>query len=123
MQKPQSVTNAVLAIWANIALFTLIAVIDRQTGAMKSGEFMSTLVANAIVCVVPYKISAGRNWARYVYAILIVLSIALMLGGETMGITKLALIMSYLTLPLQAWIIYCLFRSNSGAWFAARIRD
>jgi hypothetical protein len=119
-QKPRTVEHAVLAIWASFGLFTLIAIIDRQSGAMSSGQFVSALLTYALLCVLPYKIGAGRNWARYVYAIFVALSIALMLAGETKGITKLALVMSYLTLPMQAWILYALFRPTSGEWFAAR---
>jgi hypothetical protein len=42
MQKTQSVTNVVLAIWTTLSLSTVVANIDEQTGAMSSVQLMGT---------------------------------------------------------------------------------
>lgn len=120
MQKPKYVNLAVMAIWATFIFSAAIAIIDRQTGAMTSGEFTGALFFTAILCIVPYKISAGKNWARYAYAVAVALTTAMMFAGESAGVTKLALIFSWLSLPIEGWILYCLFRRESGEWFEAR---
>lgn len=120
MQRPKAVTNAVLAIWATVGLSTVVAIIDKQTGALSSDLFMGILFTYALFCVLPYKITVGRNWARYVYAILVALTLAMILAGETKDISKLALVFSYVMLPVEAWILYSLFHPDSGKWFEAR---
>jgi hypothetical protein len=120
MKKSAPIRYAVLAIWVTIALSVVIAVIDRQTGAMSSGNFLGSLFIYAFVCILPFKISEGKNWARYVYAVVVALTTAVLFAGETQDASTLALIFSWFSLPLEAWVLYCLFRPGSGAWFGAR---
>jgi len=53
--------------------------------------------------LVTIKIAAGRNWARLTYAFLVAL--------------ECAVLVTYLTLPLELWILWRLFGAQSNAWF------
>jgi len=117
MSKPVSVSNALLAIWVTLGISVLSAVAGRATGQLSSGEFFGSLFVYGLCAVLPYKIGLGRNWARYFYAIFMGLSIAALLAGERVGLTKIDMIISWVLLPVEAWIIYSLFKRESGEWF------
>jgi len=117
MTKPTTVSNAVLAIWVTLGVSVLSAVIGRATGQISSGAFMGSLFMYGICAILPYKISLGRNWARYFYAVLMVIGIAMMFAGESAGISKIDKVVSWLMLPVEGWIIFSLFKSESAEWF------
>ncbi|TXH09665.1 MAG: hypothetical protein E6R04_07505 [Spirochaetes bacterium] len=119
MNKPTSVSNAVLAIWVTLGISVLSAIASRITGQVSSSGFMGNLVVYCLFAVLPYKIGLGRNWARYFYAILIVFTFAMLLAGETAGASKIDLIVSWLMLPVEGWILFSLFKRESGEWFEA----
>jgi hypothetical protein len=117
MSKPVSVSNALLAIWVTLGISVLSAVAGRATGQLSSGEFFGALFTYGLCAILPYKIGLGRNWARYFYAIFMGLCIAALLAGERAGLSKIDVIVSWLLLPVEAWIIFSLFKRESGEWF------
>lgn len=119
MNKPTSVSNAVLAIWVTLGVSVLSAIASRVTGQISSSAFMGNLFIYGLFAVLPYKISLGRNWARYFYAILTVLTVAMMIAGETAGVSKIDQVVSWLMLPIEGWVIFSLFKRESGEWFEA----
>lgn len=78
---------------------------------------MGSLFMYGICAILPYKISLGRNWARYFYAVLMVIGIAMMFAGESAGISKIDKVVSWLMLPVEGWIIFSLFKPESAEWF------
>ena len=121
MTKPTSVSNAVLAIWVTLGISVLSAVAGRVTGQISSGTFMGTLFLYGLCAILPYKIGLGRNWARYCYAIFMVLGFASIIAGESGGMSKIDIALSWLLLPVEGWIIFSLFKRESGEWFEGNV--
>lgn len=120
--KPVSARNAEIAIWVTIGISALIAVIDIKMGTISSATFTGYLFVYGLVCIIPYKIGRGSNASRYVYAVLMAITVLMMVGGVPTGEPKLDTIFSYLMLPLEGFIIYNLFTSESTAWFSGQNR-
>lgn len=117
MTKPNSVSNAILAIWVTLGISVLSSVAGRALGQISSGAFFGSLFTYGLCAILPYKIGLGRNWARYFYAILMGLGFAAMLAGERAGLTNIDVVISWLLLPVEAWIIFSLFKREVGEWF------
>lgn len=120
MNKPTSVSDAVLAIWVTLGISVLSTVASRIVGQISPGDFFGTLFAYCLCAILPYKIGLGRNWARYFYTILMVLTAAVMLAGETSGMAKIDVVVSWFLLPVEGWIVFHLFKRESGDWFEGR---
>lgn len=115
---PDSVRNAVIALWVTIALSAIAALIDRLAGQLTDGMFLFYLIIYALICIIPYKISNGSNAARYVFLVLFIFSILSWIGGsEEMDLPKWSMIASYLITVVDLFIIYWLFTSQSNQWF------
>lgn len=122
--KPTSVKYAEIAIWATIGVSSLAEVINRNRGVISPSNFMGMLVVYALICIVPYKIGRRSNAARYVYAVITAMSILmLMTNGISAGIPKLDIILSYLLIPVEVFILYNLFRDESSSWFSNQDND
>ena len=117
MNKPTSVSNAVLAIWVTLGISVLSAVAGRVTGQISSEAFFGNLFMYGLCAILPYKIGVGRNWARYVYTITMALGVAALLAGESGGLSKIDILVSWLMLPVEGWIVFLLFKRESGEWF------
>lgn len=118
MNKPASLSRALFAIWATFGLSAALAVVDRLLGNLTPVAFLGTLVLYMALTVIPYKLSQGRNWARYAYVVLNVFATAMLVAGETAGATRIELVLSWVFLPVEAWICYGLFTRESNQWFA-----
>lgn len=117
MNKPTAVSRALLVIWTTFGISAVLAVVDRMLGHLTPEAFLGTLILYMTLTVLPYKISQGRNWARYTYAVLAAFAAAMMVAGETAGATKIELVWAWVTLPLEAWIVYSLFTREANQWF------
>lgn len=117
MEKPNSVARAETAIWFTLALAAVVAVIDRQAQTINTEYFFAYLLQIVACALIPYKIGQGRNWARYIYVLLGAFSAAIVVAGEVPGMPKLDIIVYWVTLPLECWIIWNLFRKESAPWF------
>ena len=117
MQRPRSVTSAVVAIWFTIALDFLVTNIEGLDGTMPSGQFMLNLISCFFYGLLVNRISVGNNLARYVYAILIAIEVAALLAFGLDDATGLEAAVSYVSIPLEFWIMFTLFRANSNPWF------
>lgn len=117
--KPISVKHAEIAIWATLGVSALAAVINRNIGAISPAEFMGNMFVYGLFCIIPYKIGQRSNAARYVYTIITVITfLMLMAAGLTADAPKLDIILSYLMLPVEGFVLYKLFMGESSLWFA-----
>ena len=120
MTKPRSVSQAVIAIGVTIALDALVIVIEGYSGAMAA----DVLLLNSLSCVfyglLANRISAGNNLARHVYALLVAVEVAALLAFGLDGATELESAVAYISPPIEAWIMYMLFRAESTPWFQQR---
>ena len=117
MDKPHSVQSAINLIWALIALNILVTLVNQWSGQISSGQFFFTLFLYGFYCIIPYKLNMKSNATRYVYSILVIISVLILLGGAVQGLSKLDLIISILSIPLHLFSIYLLFLDESKSWF------
>ncbi len=67
--------------------------------------------------LVTWQISAGRIWARLMYAFLVAFEFALLAAFGLDSASDLDVLTTCLTTPVELWALYKLFRSESDAWF------
>ena len=114
----ESVKRAVLLLWITLGISAVGALINRWIGATEVSEFGGTLLIYALCAIFPYKISRGSNAARVIYAVLMAGSILFSLGTGFDGVTRLDTILSVVMLPVDAYILYCLFNADANGWFS-----
>ena len=116
MDMPKGVNQAVIATWATVIIYALVAVVEKRIGDISSEKFTLYLIAYGIFCIFPYKLSKGGNVTRYVFSIITVVGYLFMLGG-TEGMPRLDVICSVVLLPVYAFIIWRLFSGEANEWF------
>lgn len=122
MEKPENVVRGVHLIWASLAIWAVGSLVVKWLGGT-SDNFMAALAFGALCCIFPYKIGNGSNAARYVYAVLTVVSFLAMAGGavpiEAKGAMARAAEISTnaLTMLIEVASLFYLFKSESSAWF------
>ncbi|MFD0930442.1 hypothetical protein ACFQ1T_11720 [Methylophilus glucosoxydans] len=114
---PIGIRQAVIAIWATLAIDALLALYEKMTGHATDGEFASTIIFYSLLCILPYKISNASNAARYVYLIITIGSVLIMLGGVGYEKMKLEYFVSIFLIPVEAFILYRLFQKGTSDWF------
>lgn len=117
MKRPTLVGYAILAIWATFGLTVASAAASRALGYTSSSTFMASLFIFAVLAVIPYKIGMGRNWARFAYAILTLLSMASLFAGETQAMSPIDKVFNWVLLPVDVWAVYALFTKEASGWF------
>lgn len=120
MEKPLEVQQGVIAVWASIGISVLASLIGKWIGDIDAGAFAWMLVFYAIFCILPYKLGVGSNAARYVYLVLFIVSVLVMAGGLTEGMTLADYIASIIVFPLEIFAIVRLFQSESNEWFTKK---
>jgi uncharacterized membrane protein YccC len=118
MQIPSKVSNAINLIWATIALSVLASLGNVWIGDISQGEFMLAVLFYSLFCIFPYKFARRSNPSRWVYAVLIGISILMWLGGVVTDMPKLDLIVSIVITPIEIYILFCLFQGESNDWFS-----
>jgi hypothetical protein len=117
MPKPLSVSRAVIAIWVTIALDALVIAIEGATGAMAADVLLLNSMSCVLYGLIANRIFAGNNFARYVYAFLVAIEVAALLAFGLEGATELEAVAAYISPPVEAWIMFMLFRAESTPWF------
>ena len=121
--RPRSVANAIQVIWITIAIDAMMMV----SRYVETDTNVNALVFNGIMLLfyslMTVRISAGRSWARRAYAFLVAMELALIAAYGLSDASDLEVLVTYLTLPLELWILVQLFRAEADAWFKARERD
>ena len=117
MDKPRSVHQAISLIWITIAISILTVLIDKWAGHISEGEFMFNLILYGFFCMFPYKLNNKSNAARYVYGVIVGLSLLVILGGVTATASALTNFVSLILMLVQVFIVYRLFQSESSEWF------
>ena len=119
LTRPQSVTSAVKLIWLTIVIDVamMVAGYDGTTANAQSLTFNGVMLM--FYALVTIKISGGVNWARHCYALLVVMELALVAAWGLSDASELEEWVTYLTLPLELWIVFKMFGSDGDAWFRA----
>lgn len=119
MQRPQTVTTAVRAIWLTIAIDAAMMLAAYDGTAANADSLTFNGIMLMLYAFVTIKIGAGRKWARLAYAILIAAELAMVAAFDLSDATELEMWVTYLTLPLEIWILYKLYCADGDAWFAS----
>jgi len=119
MQMPAGVRQAVALMWLTIFISALSALAQKVIGLTSVVEFSLALFFYAFVCMLPYKVANGSNAARFVYLVIVVLSVFLMLGGAA-EMPAIDWYVSLLVIPLDAYAVYRLFQPEAKPWFVGR---
>lgn len=114
---PIGIRQAVIAIWATLAIDALLALYEKLTGHATDGEFMFALILYSLLCILPYRISNKSNAARYAYLIITIASVLIGLGGVGYEKMKLEYVVSLFLIPVEIFILYRLFQKGTSDWF------
>jgi hypothetical protein len=120
MEKPASVHQAVIGIWATIILSAIAILITKRIGDISIDEFLFKIIIIVLISILPYKINQGSNAARYIYLVFFAISILLMLAGRGNEMPRTDLILLILLVPVELFIIYKLYQPESSVWFVKR---
>lgn len=116
MKRPSAVNKAVVAIWFTLGLSVLGEGLNRYSGLTTTTHLVITLVLYALFALLPYRIGARRNWARYAYAVLVLLSVGQLFAPSQAG-TLFDILAARIGLPFEAFALVMLFRRESTNWF------
>jgi hypothetical protein len=112
---PRSVTIAIQLIWLTLAANALLMAVDYDDASLDAMTFNSILlVFNGFVVI---KIADSRNWARIAYSVLVALDVALIFAVGLDGATDLDVLVTYMSLALEAWALFKLFGADADQWF------
>jgi len=117
MQRPKLVSVAVQLIWLTIAIDAVMMVVSFDGTPANADALTFNGVMLLFYALVTAKIAAGRNWARHSYAFLVVMEFALVAAFGLSDASELEEVVTYMTLPLELWILYRLFNAEADAWF------
>ncbi|HKU69868.1 MAG TPA: hypothetical protein VJQ51_03430 [Burkholderiales bacterium] len=126
--KPRSVTLAVTLLW--ISLTIGVAKMPFDPAGMKAVPFPALVwsiaaVIMAFFCVLIFKISSGRNWARITFLVLFLVGLLVGVPGlmaEFQRVPLLALV-SVVASVMQLWAVILLFTSPGKGWFGKKAAD
>jgi hypothetical protein len=119
MQRPQFISTAIQLIWLTIAIDAVMMVVSYDGTSANADSLTFNGAILLFYAVVTVQISAGRNWARRSYAFLMAMELALVAAFGLSDASELEELVTYLTLPLEIWVLYRLFCAEADAWFKA----
>lgn len=129
VNKPQSIQRAVTCLWISAGLVALLTVVS-WTGALGIpsgvGPTLTNLLTFLLLALVAIKVSAGRNWARWLFAIVYVLGslmfvVSLLLAPQVFRSFPAVLQGSTVVqFALQTLALVLLFIGTSGQWFKSQ---
>lgn len=112
-----AVRSTVTLIWMSIGLAAFSELLNIWTGSIDSSEFIGSILFLGIVCIFPYKILHGSNVTRYIYGVLVGISIIFILSGINEYQTEIDMIFAFITIPLDIYIVIRLFSDEANEWF------
>jgi hypothetical protein len=127
LSKPQSVQQAVTFLWVSVGLLALL-IIASWLGLLTipGGSDFTRLLSLAFMALVASNISAGRNWARWLFAVTCVLGYLFTLVGLLLvpqvlrQFSNVLLALGIAQFALQTAALFLLFTDASRYWFSTR---
>ncbi len=124
-ERPGTVAKAVQLLVSSLAIGLLNAIftlVQRQTGARMLVALVIVFAFFGLLLFLVMKISAGRNWARIIWLIWILLNAPFAILAYPQAV-KSNVLLGTLTIiiGILQWVgTYLLFTKNSNLWFKAR---
>jgi hypothetical protein len=121
-ERPRTVTLAVNLFWASIAIGLVKIPLDLPAlTAMPSPGLVWSVVVLVMVffCLLIWKISSGRNWARITYLVLFLIGLipAIPTLAAEFARSPILGVLTVAQAIMQAYGLYLLFASPGKAWF------
>lgn len=133
--RPSATSNAVKLLYLSLILSIVFGIIFIATGHeiknlpehISVTQFMLiAIVSLAVVSLIKYwfirMIGGGRNWARIIYLIIVILGL-LAMGSHIHSLINqgtLYIISSIITTVIDICAVFLLFTSASNAWFSGK---
>ena len=124
--KPQSIQRAVACLWVSASLVALLTVAS-WSGVLEIpsgvGPTLTNLLTFLLIALTAIKVSAGRNWARWLFAVVYVLGslmflVSLLLAPQVFRSLPTVLQGSTVVqFVLQTAALVLLFIGTSSQWF------
>jgi hypothetical protein len=123
--RPKVITTAIRILTLSIAiglLMSLVRVAQQVSGAPLILAILIVLAFFGVFLFLVSRIWAGRNWARIVFLILVLIGLPFAIPNYIAELRKNVLSgsVSMLIVVLQLLGTYLLFTKNSNTWFKAR---
>lgn len=118
MNVPNSVFQAVIAIWADLIITVIIMLFEQKLGIITYDYFIGGLIGCGIFCIFPYKIFNGSNACRYIFTVLTIIGFFMMAADGEKPTPKAEMIASIIGIPLYVFILYKLFSRESNLYFS-----
>ena len=123
--RPKETTLAVLFLYGSLAIGLLRAVFgltQRTSGAPLILAALIVVSVFALGFFVVWKISAGRNWARILLLVLVLINLPFAVLGNISELKRSVLSGAFsILIEVILWIgTYLLFTRNSNLWFRRR---
>jgi hypothetical protein len=123
--RPKVITTAIRILTLSIAiglLMSLVRVAQQVSGAPLILAILIVLAFFGVFLFLVSRIWAGRNWARIVFLILVLIGLPFAIPNYIAELRKNVLSgsVSMLIVILQLLGTYLLFTKNSNTWFRAR---
>jgi hypothetical protein len=114
---PRVVAIAVQQIWLMLAANAIMMALDYDDASSDAMVFNSILlIFNGFVAI---QIVGCKNWARIAYSVLVALDVALILALGLDEASELEVLVTYLSVALEGWILIKLFGTEADQWFKA----
>lgn len=124
-ERPKRVTNGIQFLLASLALGTITAavgVVRSTSGTVMIGALIGVLMFFAVSFLLVWRIAAGKNWARIVWLVLVLIGTPFALRSyvATMKVSVLSSLLSIFITILQLVGTYLLITGSSNSWFRKR---
>lgn len=125
VERPREVTRAVQCISASFAIGGIRSVFDLTQKVSGASFFLAILILLALLGILFFflsKIAAGRNWARILFLVLLVIGLPFAMPGYMVELSRNLPhgYFSILIAILQLIGAYLLFTKSSDPWFRTR---
>ena len=124
-ERPKRVTTGVQFLFASLALGTIAAatsVVRHAAGITMVGALAFVLLFFAVGFLLVWRIAAGKNWARIVWLVLVLIGTPFALRSyvATLKVSVLSGSLSIFISILQLVGTYLLITGSSNSWFRKR---
>jgi hypothetical protein len=121
-QRPQPVGTAVNLLWASLAVGLVKAVIEYSYLITQASTAFTNFVlffTFALIGLLIFKISAGKNWARITLLVLFIIGVlpTLLIVLSEFSRSPMVGAISVAQIGLQGYALFLLFTHPGGAWF------
>ena len=123
--RPKETTSAIQFLYASLAIGLIRAVFGLTQRASGAALILAALIVVSVFVLaffLVWKISSGRNWARIILLILVLINLPFAVLANVSEL-KRSVLSGALSILIEAilWIgTYLLFTRNSNLWFRSR---